>query len=124
MKKELLPDALWEIIEPILPAKSCRFQNPGRKRLDNRTVMQRILFVLKTGIPWEDFPLEMGCSGMTLNRRLREWQKSGVWKKIHETLLAKMCKNDLLNLSYAVVDSASVRAVHGGKNWAKPGRPP
>ncbi len=85
MKKELLPDALWEIIEAILPPRTRRFQNPGRKRLDNRTVMQGILFDLKTGIPWEDFPLEMGCSGMTLNHRLREWQESGVWKKIHET---------------------------------------
>jgi len=118
MKKELLPDALWEIIEPIIPTKQRRFQNPGRKRLDNRTVMQGILFVLKTGIPWEDFPNEMGCSGMTLNRRLREWQSAGVWKTIHEALLAKMRKNDLLNLSYAVVDSASVRAVHGGKKLA------
>ena len=29
-----------------------------------------ILFVLKTGIPWEDFPQEMGCCGMTLWNRL------------------------------------------------------
>jgi len=77
------------------------------------------MFVLKTGIPWENFPTEMGCSGMTLNRRLREWQESGLWKKIHETLLAKMRKNDLLNLSYAVVDSTSVRSMHGEKKLAR-----
>ena len=38
-----------------------------------------ILFVLKTGIAWEDFPCEMGCCGMTLLNRLRQWQRAGVW---------------------------------------------
>ena len=118
MKRELLPEALWKIIEPLIPVKPRRFQHPGRKPVSNRTAMRGILFVLKTGIPWEDFPSEMGCSGMTLNRRLREWQEAGIWQKIHETLLAQMRKNDLLDFSYAVVDSASVRAVHGGKKLA------
>src|SRR5471030_3023150 len=53
-------------------------------------LFHRNLFVLKTGIPWEDFPQEMGGCGMTLWCRLRDWQKAGVWQKLHELLLAKL----------------------------------
>jgi transposase len=57
----LLDDALWERIQPLLPPpKPRRFRFPGRKRLDDRKVLTGILFVLKTGIPWEDLPRELG----------------------------------------------------------------
>ena len=73
MAKPLLPDELWERIEPLLPPpKPRRFRFPGRKPLDNRKALTGNLFVLKTGIPWEYLPLETGCgSGMTCWRRLR-----------------------------------------------------
>ena len=92
MAKPLLPDELWERIEPLLPPpKPRRFRFPGRKPLDNRKALTGILFVLKTGIPWEYLPLEMGCgSGMTCWRRLRDWQAAGVWQQLHEILLAEL----------------------------------
>src|ERR671916_2023324 len=79
MAKPLLDDELWEVINPLLPPpKPRRFRFPGRKPLDNRKALTGILFVLKTGIPWEDLPQEMGCgSGMTCWRRLRDWQEAG-----------------------------------------------
>lgn len=59
--------------------------------VDNRKALTGILFVLKTGIAWEDLPQEMGCgSGMTCWRRLRDWQAAGVWQALHELLLAKL----------------------------------
>jgi transposase len=61
---------------------------PGRKPLSNRQALCAILFVLKTGLPWEHLPRELGWgSGMTAWRRLHAWQKAGVWKRIHEALL-------------------------------------
>jgi transposase len=70
---------LWELIEPLIPQVKRRHHYPGRKRLDDRTVLTGILFVLRTGIPWEYLPQEMGCgSGMTYWRRLREWQEAAV----------------------------------------------
>ena len=76
--------------------------------------------MLKTGIPWEYLPQEMGCgSGMTCWRRLRDWQAAGVWQALHERLLAKLQAADQIDWSRAVVDSASVRAVHGGKKQAR-----
>ena len=116
MAKPLLDDDLWQLIEPLLPEpKARRFRFPGRKPVDNRKALTGILFVLKTGIGWEDLPKEMGCgSGMTCWRRLRDWQEAGVWQRLHEVLLAKLNKADQLDWSRAVVDSSSVRALKGG----------
>ena len=122
MAKPLLPDDLWELIRPLLPPpKPRRFRFPGRKPTDDRTCLTGILFVLKTGIGWEDFPCEMGCCGMTLWNRLHEWMLAGVWQRVHELLLAKLRGADRIDFSRVVVDSSSVRAVHGGK---KRGRAP
>jgi transposase len=121
MAKQLLDDDLWELIEPILPkAKPRRRRYPGRKPISHRQALNGILFVLKTGIPWEYLPLEMGCgSGMTCWRRLRDWQRRGVWHRLHRLLLNKLREADKIDWSRAVVDSTSVRAVFGGRRPAR-----
>jgi transposase len=117
MAKPILNNELWEIVESLLPRpKPRRRRYPGRKPLSNRQALCAILFVLKTGLPWEHLPQELGWgSGMTAWRRLHAWQKAGVWQKIHEVLLAHLQHADQLDWSRAIVDSSSVRAVHGGK---------
>jgi transposase len=78
MAKPLLPDDLWEIIKPIL-LEWTPSPKGGQPRLDDRKALTGILFVLKTGIPWEDLPQEIGCGcGMTYWHRLRDWQTSGI----------------------------------------------
>lgn len=114
MAKLLVSDELWALIEPVLPPHPPRPKG-GKPPTPDRVCLTGILFVLKTGLPWEDFPQEMGCCGMTLHNRLRHWQEAGVWQTIHEILLAKLNEADQLDFSRAVVDSASIRAVHGGK---------
>lgn len=116
MAKPLLNDELWQIIEPLLPkARRRRRRHPGRKPLDNRKVMCGILFVLKSGIAWEDLPREMGCgSGMTCWNRLRDWHKAGVWTRVHRQLLCRLRKAGKIDFARGVIDSASVRAVFGG----------
>lgn len=115
MAKPILDDRLWEIIEPIIPTKKRRFRYPGRKPVSDRNALTGILFVLKTGIGWEDLPKEIDCGcGMTCWRRLRDWQEAGVWEKIHHTLLNKLHQADQIDFSRAIVDSSTVRAVFGG----------
>ena len=117
MGKPILDDRLWEIIEPLLPPPPPRRSRyPGRKPIDNRRALCAILFVLKTGLPWEHLPQELGWgSGMTAWRRLQVWQQQGVWQKIHAALLAHLQEADRIDWSRAIIDSSSVRAVHGGK---------
>lgn len=117
MGKLLVPDELWALVEPILP-KHTPSPKGGQPRVADRVCLTGILFVLKTGIPWEFFPQEMGCCGMTLWNRLDEWRKAGVWEKLHRLLLDKLRGEDAIDFSRVVVDSASVRAVHGGKKRA------
>ncbi len=80
MAVTLISDKLWLLIEPNLPApnKSRRRRYPGRKPLARRKALTGILFVLRSGIPWEMLPQEMGCgSGMSCWRYLRDWQLAG-----------------------------------------------
>src|SRR6476660_7113700 len=114
MSTPLLPDALWNLIQPLLP-RSPRRPNGGRPRLPDRACFTGILFVLRSGIPWEMLPQELGCgSGMTCWRRLRDWQEAGIWQLIHFSLLDWLCRLSQIDWSGAVVDSCSVRAVFGG----------
>ena len=110
----LVTDELWAVVKPILP-KWTPSPKGGQPRKDDRLCPSGILFVLKTGIPWEDFPQEMGCSGMTLWNRLDEWRQAGVFEELHRVLLERLRGKDAIDFSRVIVDSASVRAVHGGK---------
>src|SRR3984885_9396626 len=131
MAKPLLPYELWNRIEPLLPPpKPRRFRYPGRKPTDNRKVLIGILFVLRTGIRWEDLPQELGCgSGMTCWRRLRDWHEAGVWVRLYEVILEELGSRGEIDWSRASLDASSVPAKGGarrlvptrrtGANWAR-----
>ena len=111
--KPLVTAELWAIVEPLLPAEPPKPKG-GRPRIPDRACLTGILFVLKTGIPWEYLPAELGCgSGLTCWRRLRDWQQAGVWHRLHTTLLDRLGEADRLDWSRASVDSASVPAKGG-----------
>jgi len=119
MSTPLLPDAFWNLIHPLLPPLPLRPKG-GRPRLSDRACLTGILFVLRSGIPWEMLPQELGCgSGMTCWRRLRDWQEAGIWPLIHFGLLDWLSRFGQIDWSRAVVDSCSVRAVFGGPRRAR-----
>src|SRR5258706_11261712 len=90
MSKPLVSDELWAIIAPLLPPEQPKPKG-GRPRIPAPAALTGILFVLKSGIPWEMLPQEMGCgTGLTCWRRLRDWQKAGVWQPLHHTLLQRL----------------------------------
>ena len=115
MAKELVSDELWEVIEPLLPEEPPK-PNGGRPRIDDRAALTGILFVLKSGIPWEMLPQEMGCgSGMTCWRRLKEWNEAGVWERLHRRLLDRLGEADQIDWERASLDSASIPAKRGAQ---------
>jgi transposase len=115
MAKELVTDELWEVVEALLPEEPPKPKG-GRPRIDDRAALTGILFVLKSGIPWEMLPQEMGCgSGMTCWRRLKEWQEAGVWEELHRKLLDRLGKAEEIDWQRASLDSASVPAPGGAK---------
>src|SRR5262249_40328203 len=123
MPGPLVPDELWETIQPLLPRHKAKPGKRGRPPVDDRACLTGIVFVLKTGLPWQDLPLEMGCgSGITCWRRLRYWQRRGVWKKLLHALLDRLGREGLIDWDKACVDSQSIRAVLGGPPPPKPPR--
>ena len=119
MAAPLVSDALWAIIEPLIPPEPPKPKG-GRPRLDDRAALTGILFVLRTGIPWELLPVEMGCgSGMTCWRRLHEWHRAGVWERLHRVLLDRLGYGNAINWDRAAVDSASVPAKRGARRPAR-----
>lgn len=86
MAARLISDELWQQVETVFPPRPPRPAG-GRPPIGDREVLTGVLFVLKTGIPWEDLPDEMGCGcGMTCLRRLRQWQQDNVWRRIEKIL--------------------------------------
>jgi transposase len=113
MAKELVSDELWNTIEPLLPDEPPKPKG-GRPRVDDRSALAGIIFVLKSGIPWEMLPQEMGCgSGLTCWRGLREWQEAGVWERLHKVLLDRLGEADRIDWERASLDSASIPAKRG-----------
>jgi transposase len=114
MAKELLPDELWQEIEPLLPPHPPASPKGGRPPVDDRDALTGILFVLKTGIPWQALPAEaFGVSGSSCWRRFDEWTRAGVWPELHGRVLNRLGKAGGVNLDRVVVDSQSVRAKKG-----------
>jgi transposase len=115
MAKELVSDELWEIVEPLLPEEPPKPKG-GRPRLDDRAALTGIIFVLKSGIPWEMLPQEMGCgSGVTCWRRLQKWQEAGVWERMLSFLLDRLGGADQIDWERASLDTASIPAKRGAK---------
>jgi transposase len=74
-----------------------------------------IVYRLRTGVPWRLLPArQLGCgSPVTCWRRLRDWQRAGVWQQLHQVLLDQLGRDGQLDWSRASLDSLSVRAKRG-----------
>jgi transposase len=114
MVRHLVEDELWTVIESFIPAP-VRHSKRGRPPTPDRDALNGIIFVLRTGIPWEDVPQELGCSGMTCWKRLRDWQKAGVWREVHLHLLERLQRAGAIDWSRASVDSAQAPARRRGE---------
>jgi transposase len=111
-RSELVDDELWELVNSLLPDRPP--QRTGRPRVGDRAAFTATVFVLRTGVPWRLVPRQIGCSGGTAWRRLREWQRTGVWERLHRERLRRLNAASRIDWSRGVVDSSFIRALQGG----------
>ncbi|RQS06476.1 transposase [Burkholderia sp. Bp8998] len=108
-------DDLWRALAPMLPVVTISPRG-GRPRLDDRAALNGILFVLRTGIPWEDLPQEFGFgSGMTCWRRLRDWHENGVWERVWPSLAGHDRAYEKIDWRRAVACAATAGSPWSGK---------
>src|SRR5215212_4188767 len=119
MSKQLVPDAMWEVVEPLIPPEPPQPKG-GRPRVPDRACLTGIVFVLKTGIAWEDLPQEMGCGcGMSCLNYLKAWHQAGVWQRLHQVLLQELEDADRIDWSRGAVDATMARALGGGEDTGR-----
>src|SRR5262245_61146085 len=97
------------MVDPLLPPT----RPPGTRGhppVPNRVALSGILFALKTGLPWEYFPQELGCCGMTLWRRLRDWQCAEVSERLHHLPLQRPAEAGKIDWRRASADAARAPA--------------
>jgi transposase len=109
-----ISDSLWLMLEPLPPPPRSRPKG-GRPPISTRAAPSGILFVLRSGIPWDMLPLDMGCgSGVTCWRRPRDGQAAGVWERLRRELLRSLQDANRIDWSRAALDSSSIAAKEGG----------
>lgn len=119
MRRELVPDALWKRVSPLLP-RQMRKTARGRPRCDDRAALRGIMFMLKTGIAWEDLPTEVfGVSGITCWRRLDAWTRAGVFERLQQQLLDELGMRGRIDWRRVAFDSGSIRAKRGAPRPAR-----
>src|SRR5690606_7419183 len=107
-RREELTDAQWSIISPLIPPVPVRVDGKGRPRQhDDRSVMNGILWVLRTGAAWMDLP-DRFPSGSTCFRRFSVWTKTGVLRYILEALARDLEERGVIDLSECFIDGTFV----------------
>jgi transposase len=112
-----LTNEQWDRLRPLLPAEKPR---TGRPNLDHRRIINGILWILRTGAPWEDLPARYGTRG-TVSSRYYRWRQAGIWDRILADLQAQADADGRLDWTIHFVDSTIVRA-HQHAAGAKGGR--
>jgi len=106
VRRHELSDAQWERLGPLLPPQVAA---TGRPAKDHRTIINAILWRLKTGTPWRDLPERYG-SWQTVYSRFRRWQRAGVWERVLAALQTEADATGDLDWSLHFVDGTTVRA--------------
>ena len=107
MRRKELTEQQWEKIAPLLPPQ--KPPRRGRPAKDHRTILNAILWVLRTGAPWRDLPERYG-PWQTAASRFYRWQRAGVWQEVLRELHRHEDRRGEVEWEVQFVDSTTVRA--------------
>jgi transposase len=84
---DILPDAVWSRITPLLPARAARNRGQmGHPPIDNRVIIAAMIHCDRHHRPWAHVPESFAVSYRTMRERRREWQRSGHWPAISQAI--------------------------------------
>ncbi len=115
LSRRLVPDELWEIVEPLLPVFNPRRQGGGTAGIENRAVFTAVVYVLTSGVAWRHLPESFGVSPATAHRRFTAWTRAGLSPRLHRAILDELGSRGAIDWSSAIIDAASVRAKKGAR---------
>ena len=114
-----LTDEQWAVVEPLLPKPVKRADGKGRPRVDNRAILNGILWIMRTGAPWHDMPSRYPAY-QTCHRRFQEWVKAGTFETVLRRLVQDVKQRGDLDLTECFIDGTFVMAKKGAQGWEKP----
>lgn len=114
-----LTEEQWSVIEPLISKPPKRADGRGRPRIDDRRILNGILWPMRTGAQWKDMP-DRYPSYQTCHRRFQEWVRAGVFDGILQALACDLKERGDLDLSECFIDGTFVIAKKGGQGWEKP----
>ena len=118
-KKDNLTDAQWTIIESLIPEQAVRDDGRGRPWKDNRSILNGIIWILRSGARWKDLPKEYPPY-QTCHRRFQQWVKDGTLRGILESLANDLHERGDVDLKECFIDGSFVGAKKGGLGLARP----
>jgi transposase len=107
----------WSLLEPLIPRPRVREDKKGRPRVDSKSILEGILWVLKSGARWRDLPKDYP-SYQTCHRRFQSWVRAGLMENILQTLVRHLEKEGVIDLTETYIDGSYVDAK---KKVKKPG---
>ena len=112
----IIPDGLWNELEPLLPKHKVKHPLGCHKpRVPDRKVMNGIFFVLKTGCQWNALNETGICSSSTAHLRFQEWVKAGVFRKIWRKSLIRYDEVRGIDWSFLSMDGAMTKSPLAGE---------
>ncbi|BBA95582.1 putative transposase [Actinacidiphila reveromycinica] len=110
LSQRLVPDAMWDLVVPLLPPFTSRPQGGGTAPLGERAVFTAVVYVLTSGCAWRHLPQAFGVSPATAHRRFASWTTAGLWRRLHQAVLRDPGARGESGWTEAVVDAAAARA--------------
>ena len=110
-----IPDELWERIVPLLPLRKLHPLGCHRPRVEDRTAMDAIFFVLRTGCQWNALKETGICSSSSAHRRFQEWTEAGVFLALWQSGLGAYEVLKGIDWEWLAMDGAMTKAPLGGE---------